>query len=185
MNGCGGEDVPQGGEIYTFLENVSPGFLELFQLALKGVGVICATTLDQFAGVEESFIGLQVEEFEALTWTKLLLVRALQALGGKKRPRVPQSSTNEPEPDAGSDEEAGRHGNRKDETTKRSGGRRESRSRSSSSESSDSGKLKRASARRRRKGDRKSNSSSDGGTSNERENVKKGDKKTRQSRPAR
>ena len=81
-------------------------FVDLFQLALKGVGVICATTLDQFAGVEESFIGLQVEEFEAPTWKKLLLVRALQARGGKKRPRVPQSSTNEPEPDAGLDEEA-------------------------------------------------------------------------------
>ena len=192
-NGGGGEDIPQRGEddVYTFLEEVSPGFSELFQLALKGVGVSCATTLDQFVGVEDKVIGLQVEEFESPTWKKLLLVQALQAHGGKKRQRAPRTTTNEPEPDAGLDE-AGRQGDRKDETIKRTG-RRCERRRSRSSDSSDSDKSIRASGRRRRN-DRRSRDSSDSDKSHvpyvssvassrrghERDRVKKRDKKTRQ-----
>ena len=97
-----------------FLEHASAGFSELFLLALNGVGVICAKSLDQFAGVEDEFIGPQLDEFEAPTWKKLMLLRALRARVGKKRPPAPLTTTNESDPDAGL-AGAGRQGDRKDD----------------------------------------------------------------------
>ena len=51
-NGGGGDD----GAVTMFLEATSTGFSKLFLVALNGVGVNCAKSLDEFAGIEDEFI---------------------------------------------------------------------------------------------------------------------------------
>ena len=110
-NGGGGDD----GAVTLFLEATSTGFSNLFLVALNGVGVTCAKSLDEFAGIEdESIIKSQLAEFKTPTWKNLILLRALRARVGKKDAPVPLTTTNESDPDAGSGG-AGRQDDRKDD----------------------------------------------------------------------
>ena len=109
-NGGGGDD----GAVTLFLEATSTGFSKLFLVALNGVGVTCAKSLDEFAGIEDEFIERQLAEFGTPTWKNLILLRALRARVGKKDAPVPLTTTNESDPDAGSGG-AGRQGDRKDD----------------------------------------------------------------------